>query len=80
MHSVGDGTHRPLLFFAVMSLLCWLLGALMGLLALDAISQGSAAAATAPTLMAIACLMLGVLSVFAGVILHSVRTMFIHLR
>ena len=74
------GTHRPLLFFAVVSLLCWLLGALMGLLALDAIAHGSAAAAAAPTLMAVGCLLLGILSVFAGVILHSVRTMFIHFR
>jgi hypothetical protein len=52
----------------------------MGLLALDAIARGSAAAAAAPTLMAIGCLLLGILSVFAGVILHSVRTMFIHFR
>ena len=66
--------------FAMVSLACWVLGALMGLVALDAIAQGSAAAAAAPTLGAIGCLLLGVLSVFAGVILHSVRTMFIHLR
>jgi glycosyltransferase involved in cell wall biosynthesis len=74
------GMHRPLLFFAAVSVLCWLVGSLMGLLALDAIGRGSAAAAVAPTLGAIGCLLLGTLSVFAGVILHSVRTMFIHFR
>jgi hypothetical protein len=74
------GMHRPLLFFLVVSLLAWASGALMAVIALDAIGRGSAAAAIAPTLGAIACLLLGVLSVFAGVILHSVRSMMIHLR
>jgi glycosyltransferase involved in cell wall biosynthesis len=74
------GMHRPLLFFALMSLVMWLAGALMALWALDTVSQGSAAAAIAPTLGAIACLVLGVLAVFAGVLLHSIRAMMMHLR
>jgi hypothetical protein len=74
------GMHRPLLFFAMMSLAMWLAGSLMALWALDMVSQGSAAAAIAPTLGAIACLVLGVLAVFAGVLLHSIRAMMMHLR
>jgi hypothetical protein len=74
------GMHRPLLFFAAVSVFCWVTGLLLALMALDAIAQGSAAAALAPTLGGVLCLLLGVLSVFAGVILHSVRTMFIHFR
>lgn len=74
------GMHRPLLFFAMMSLAMWLAGSLMALWALDMVSQGSAAAAIASTLGAIACLVLGVLAVFAGVLLHSIRAMMMHLR
>jgi glycosyltransferase involved in cell wall biosynthesis len=74
------GMHRPLLFFAMASLLTWFAGALMALMALDSIGRGSAAAAVAPTLAAFGCLVLGVLSVFAGVLLHSIRSMMIHLR
>ncbi len=74
------GMHRPLLFFAVCALLAWLVGATLAFVALEAVTRGSAAAAIAPTLGAAACLLLGVLSVFAGVILHSVRSMMIHLR
>lgn len=74
------GMHRPLLFFLVVSLLAWAGGGALALLALDALDRGSAAAAVAPTLGAIVCLLLGVLSVFAGVILHSIRSMMIHLR
>src|SRR5579884_561536 len=74
------GMHRPLLFFAIVSLSLWFLGAVMALMALDVIGQGSAAAAIAPTLGAMACLVLGVLAVFAGVLLHSIRAMMMHLR
>jgi glycosyltransferase involved in cell wall biosynthesis len=74
------GMHRPLLFFAVVALGSWMVGSLLARLALNAVTRGSAAAAAAPTVGAAACLLLGVLSVFAGVILHSVRTMMIHLR
>ena len=73
------GMHRPLLFFAAVGLSAWFVGALMAIMALESITRGSAAAA--PTLGAIICLLLGVLSVFAGVILHSVRAMMMmHLR
>lgn len=74
------GMHRPLLFFALVSLVAWVLGAGMALMALDSIARGSAAAAAAPTVGAIGCLLLGVLSVFAGVLLHSIRAMMMHLR
>ncbi|TAK26087.1 MAG: glycosyltransferase family 2 protein [Chloroflexota bacterium] len=74
------GTHRPLLFFAIVALASWMLGSLLALVALDAVLQGSAAAAAAPTLGAAACLLLGILSVFAGVILHSIRSMMIHFK
>jgi glycosyltransferase involved in cell wall biosynthesis len=74
------GMHRPLLFFAIVALGSWLVGSFLALLALSAVTRGSAAAAAAPTVGAAACLLLGVLSVFAGVILHSVRAMMIHLR
>src|SRR5919201_271469 len=69
------GMHRPLLFFAVAALIAWTVGSVLALVALEAIDRGSATAAMGPTLGAAACLLLGVLSVFAGVILHSVRTM-----
>jgi glycosyltransferase involved in cell wall biosynthesis len=74
------GMHRPLLFFAVAALIAWTVGSVLALVALEAIDRGSATAAMGPTLGAAACLLLGVLSVFAGVILHSVRTMMLHLR
>lgn len=74
------GMHRPLLFFAIVALGSWIVGSVLALLALDAVTRGSAAAAAAPVVGAAACLLLGVLSVFAGVILHSVRTMMLHLR
>jgi glycosyltransferase involved in cell wall biosynthesis len=74
------GMHRPLLFFAIAAMVAWLCGSLLALAALEALDRGSATAAMGPTLGAAACLLLGVLSVFAGVILHSVRTMMIHLR
>lgn len=74
------GMHRPLMFFAIVTLAMWFFGALLALMALEMVTRGSAAAAAAPTLGAIVCLMLGTLSVFAGVILHSVRAMMLHLR
>jgi glycosyltransferase involved in cell wall biosynthesis len=74
------GMHRPLLFFAMVSLGMWFAGAAMALWALDSIGRGSAVAAIAPTIGAFGCLVLGVLSVFAGVLLHSIRSMMIHLR
>lgn len=74
------GMHRPLLFFAMVSFFFWMLGALLALMALEAVSRGSAVAAIAPTVGAFGCLVLGVLAVFAGVLLHSIRSMMIHLR
>lgn len=74
------GMHRPLLFFTMISLGAWFGGVMMALMALNAVEQGSAASAAAPALGAIGCLLLGVLSVFAGIILHSIRSMMIHLR
>jgi len=53
---------------------------MLSLLALEALTRGSAAAAAAPTVGAIGCLLLGMLSMFAGVILHSIRTTMLHLR
>jgi glycosyltransferase involved in cell wall biosynthesis len=74
------GMHRPLLFFSMVCLATWFVGAVLALMALDAVTQGSAASAVAPALGAVACLAIGVVSVFAGVLLHSIRAMMMHLR
>lgn len=74
------GTHRPLLFFAMFGLFAWLIGLVLMLMALDTVGRGSAAGAIAPTLAGLLFFAFGLLSVFAGVLLHSIRAMLLHLR
>jgi glycosyltransferase involved in cell wall biosynthesis len=69
------GTHRPLLFFAGVGMASWAVAGLFALVAVAALEGGQAVAAIAPTLATLLFLILGITSVFAGVILHSVRTM-----
>jgi len=73
------GQHRPLLMFGLPGLFALVVGVIMGLLVFDIYSK-THEVALGYSLITIMLIILGVLSIFVGLILHSVRAFFLDLK
>ncbi len=73
------GQSRPLLFFSALGLITFLVGVLLGLYIIDIYSR-TQELAIGYGLMTVVLCVIGVLLLFAGMILHSTRGMLLDLR
>ncbi len=73
------GQTRPLLFMGVPGLFLLLLGLLIGL-DVVAIYAASSRLAVGYALLSIMCIIIGAMTLFSGVILHSMRALLISMR
>ncbi len=73
------GQHRPLFFFGLPGLICLLVGVGIGLVTTDIYSR-SGALAMGYALLSVLMILLGILAVFVGMILHSVKAFFLDLK
>lgn len=73
------GQHRPLFFFGLPGLTALLLGILMGLVTSDTYYKMHELA-IGYALSAVMLIILGVLAIFVGIILHSIKAFFIDLK
>lgn len=73
------GQIRPLLFFGASGLLIFLLGSLLGLYVVSIYSTNRELA-TGYALITVMFSIIGILLFFAGIMLHSIRGMFVELR
>ncbi len=72
------GQYRPLLFFGVPGMVVLMLGLISGVVVID-IYRRITMLAVGYALVAVTLIMLGSLSIFAGIILHSVRGLLLQL-
>ncbi len=73
------GQHRPLFFFGLPGITALILGMLLGLLTVD-IYNKTQERALGYALIALLLIVLGILSIFVGLILHSVKAFFLDLK
>jgi glycosyltransferase involved in cell wall biosynthesis len=71
--------HRPLLFFGVQGFLLLLAGAFMSVVTIDIFSN-THTLAVGYALIAVLLLVLGIMTLFVGIILHSIRSFFLELK
>ncbi len=73
------GMHRPLFFFGIQGLLMLMAGGFLAVITTN-IYMTTRQLALGYALIAIMLLMLGVMAIFVGLILHSVRSSFMELK
>jgi glycosyltransferase involved in cell wall biosynthesis len=72
------GQHRPLLFFGIPGMTIVLIGLYLGLVVVEnyyrySTTQGNAALAIGTALVSITLILIGVFTIFTGIILHTIR-------